>query len=516
MSTLGASFLFISFDYEWGHVASSAVAASVGGAILAVAGLIRSDWLGIAAYVWLGVVLTEALAYDGPEFEVGDTSTGGWSIIGASAGLLAGSYALRVVQADRRVLDLVCGVAVAIAALTGAGIGVPWLADDRTATGLGWLAAASILTALTAGVFRRDGLRDFSTTLWLLALAGIVGAEIALIEDSDARSVLIATTALAVGFIAGPLREERLWLAGSGLVVGTTAVALAFQVKPWLDEAELDRDYAFVAAACALTAFALAALRWRDAGSDGTAWRDLNTVVWATGIVALLAAERLAVGDWPSTIFVVALTAGVIALVAAPSGEPRLWLAGVLIASIATAVTLAALTSPDNFFRASESPGEALWVLIACVAALVVTAATVPTEWESARLPLAAAAGIVALYAASLGILEIAERISGASVETDFERGHTAVSGFWALLGLGLLIAGLLRGSAFLRYGGLALFGLSLAKIFLYDLAELDSVARAFSFIFVGGLLLVGGFFLQRLSDRLGPPRTDVEQEVEA
>ena len=72
---------------------------------------------------------------------------------------------------------------------------------------------------------------------------------------------------------------------------------------------------------------------------------------------------------------------------------------------------------------------------------------------------------------------------------------------------LAALVAGLLRGSAAIRYGGLALFGLSLAKIFLYDLSSLSSVARAFSFIFVGGLLLAGGFFLQRLSDRLGPPK---------
>jgi uncharacterized membrane protein len=119
--------------------------------------------------------------------------------------------------------------------------------------------------------------------------------------------------------------------------------------------------------------------------------------------------------------------------------------------------------------------------------------------------------GILALYAASLGILELAERLSSASVETDFERGHTAVSALWALLGLALLLTGLLRRSGLLRYSGLALFGLSLAKLFLYDLASLSSVARAFSFIFVGALLLVGGFFLQRLSDRLGP-RADVPE----
>ncbi|MBA3402836.1 MAG: DUF2339 domain-containing protein [Actinobacteria bacterium] len=127
------------------------------------------------------------------------------------------------------------------------------------------------------------------------------------------------------------------------------------------------------------------------------------------------------------------------------------------------------------------------------------------------RVLFGVATGALALYAVSLGILDVAERVSGSSVEADFQRGHTAVSGLWALLGLGLLVAGLLRGSALLRYGGLALFGLSLAKIFLYDLAELSSVARAFSFIFVGGLLLVGGFFLQRLSGRIGPRETEAE-----
>jgi uncharacterized membrane protein len=62
-----------------------------------------------------------------------------------------------------------------------------------------------------------------------------------------------------------------------------------------------------------------------------------------------------------------------------------------------------------------------------------------------------------------------------------------------------------LRGSAVVRYGGLALFGLTLAKIFVYDPAELSSIARAFSFILVGAFLLAGGSFLQRLSDRVGP-----------
>jgi len=50
-----------------------------------------------------------------------------------------------------------------------------------------------------------------------------------------------------------------------------------------------------------------------------------------------------------------------------------------------------------------------------------------------------------------------------------------------------------------LQIGGFVLFGISLAKLFVYDLAFLGSVARAFSFLAVGALILVAGFY-QRLA----------------
>ena len=74
----------------------------------------------------------------------------------------------------------------------------------------------------------------------------------------------------------------------------------------------------------------------------------------------------------------------------------------------------------------------------------------------------------------------------------------------WGALGLTLLYAGLRRGSAALRVGGLALFGVSLAKLFLYDLARLSSITRALSFLAVGAVLLVGGFLYQQLGDTSG------------
>jgi uncharacterized membrane protein len=102
------------------------------------------------------------------------------------------------------------------------------------------------------------------------------------------------------------------------------------------------------------------------------------------------------------------------------------------------------------------------------------------------------------LYA--LSILELLQHaFPHASMQTDFQRGHTAVSAFWGLLGLALLYSGLPRWRS-LRIAGFALFAVSLAKIFLYDLPSLSSITRALSFLAVGAVLLLGGFFYQRLS----------------
>ena len=94
--------------------------------------------------------------------------------------------------------------------------------------------------------------------------------------------------------------------------------------------------------------------------------------------------------------------------------------------------------------------------------------------------------GAVALYAGSLAILGLFEwpaANNADAVAAAFQRGHTAVSAAWGLVGLVLLVVGLRRDRRALRLGGLALFGLALVKIFAYDLANLSSLARAFSFL---------------------------------
>ena len=69
------------------------------------------------------------------------------------------------------------------------------------------------------------------------------------------------------------------------------------------------------------------------------------------------------------TAFVIVLTGAVLAALARPLGETRLWLAGLVVSGIATAAVVFGATPPSRLFEASESPGAGLWILAACIAA---------------------------------------------------------------------------------------------------------------------------------------------------
>ena len=122
-----------------------------------------------------------------------------------------------------------------------------------------------------------------------------------------------------------------------------------------------------------------------------------------------------------------------------------------------------------------------------------------------------AVATILLLYAVSLSILGLAEEIGNGSTAARFHGGHAAVSAVWGLLGLVALYVGLRKGLGWLQAVGFGLFAVSLAKIFLYDLTFLSSITRALSFLAVGAVLLLGGFFVQRLgTQQRGGPRPDL------
>jgi uncharacterized membrane protein len=152
-------------------------------------------------------------------------------------------------------------------------------------------------------------------------------------------------------------------------------------------------------------------------------------------------------------------------------------------------------------FGANADPAAGVASLAFGVAALIVFVAYAARDrWEAYRAHGATAAAVLGLYGVSLSILGLFQWIGAATVETDFQRGHSAVSTFWGIVGLVALYVGLTRGRRALRVAGFALFGVALAKLFLYDLAFLSSITRALSFLAVGAVLLLAGFFYQRLA----------------
>jgi uncharacterized membrane protein len=72
---------------------------------------------------------------------------------------------------------------------------------------------------------------------------------------------------------------------------------------------------------------------------------------------------------------------------------------------------------------------------------------------------------------------------------------QAAVSIFWTMLALGAMLWATRRGLRVLWFCGAVLMGVVVAKLFLVDLVRVGTVARIVSFLVVGGLMLVIGYF---------------------
>jgi uncharacterized membrane protein len=226
--------------------------------------------------------------------------------------------------------------------------------------------------------------------------------------------------------------------------------------------------------------------------------RDVTTFLWISGLGLAAAGEEMLVsGVW--LVLIYTLTAAVLAFVAVTVGERRLQVASIVYLAFGALLTLAEEAPVTHLLVSRAHPGHGVPSLLLVIGATAVVAWSL--SWnERYRVQAIWVAGGLSVYAASLLILEAMQRVSNQDIQTDFQRGHTVVSAFWGLVALVSLYVGLKRGQGLLRVGGFILFAISLCKIFLYDLPSLSSVQRALSFLAVGAVLLLGGFFYQRLS----------------
>jgi uncharacterized membrane protein len=75
---------------------------------------------------------------------------------------------------------------------------------------------------------------------------------------------------------------------------------------------------------------------------------------------------------------------------------------------------------------------------------------------------------------------------------------HLLLSGSWLLYSIILLILGFWRRITRLRIIAIFLLGVSILKIFIYDLSFLETLYRIFSFIGLGLILLIASYLYQR------------------
>jgi uncharacterized membrane protein len=73
----------------------------------------------------------------------------------------------------------------------------------------------------------------------------------------------------------------------------------------------------------------------------------------------------------------------------------------------------------------------------------------------------------------------------------------------WALFALGLVVLGIVQRQSRVRFAGLGLLGITLLKLFLHDLASLDSIYRVAALMVVAIIALGASFLYQRFLTRI-------------
>lgn len=114
-----------------------------------------------------------------------------------------------------------------------------------------------------------------------------------------------------------------------------------------------------------------------------------------------------------------------------------------------------------------------------------------------------------------LGSVTIIDVIGADNSGEAREIGQAWLSAFWAATGFGAVIWGMVQRSWKARFGGLALLAVAIAKVWTYDLSELEELARSLSFVALGLLLLAGAFAYQRFKPEEGEDGNDEVEERE-
>ena len=386
------------------------------------------------------------------------------------------------------------------------------------------LAASGLFTAriVDGGADLWKGIKDIP---WFFLYWGIgwwlVGGlvEIAAQVPEDARlAVSIAFTAASLGgmALASPLvRWPKLATCGA-LLVPTLSLSMILTL--------VLQDHPFQSSGWAAWIVALAAyysvLRLR-----GREFRQVVTAMHVTGywVLAVLAGteihwqvDRVATGVWPST----AALAGVLALVGVTmwARKHQVWplnahwrtylLAGAGPVLLVVVLMLVSI----NLTSSGETPPLTYLPLLNPLEVLTLLAVAAGLAWKKlARsvsghpledlaggnwAPGLAVAGIVFV---TMTVARTVHHWAGVPFDIESMTASTtlqaSLSIVWSLIGLSGMVVGGRSARRVVWIGGASLMGVVVIKLFLFDLSNTGTVARVVSFLGVGLLLLIVGYF---------------------
>jgi uncharacterized membrane protein len=381
----------------------------------------------------------------------------------------------------------------------------------------------------------------------LVAALGILGALLApVLVDAGTEGVTLAFMTIALVSAVGVLLWQRWnWLATAAYLVSVpqlliwledthrddVALALPVLLLFWALYVVAAIGYELRVPAAGLRASSAILLLGNALLSAGAGWYMLDdtghgglATAWVVGLavahVALgggafrsrvsreVAALAIAVGmglsavglalalDGPALVAGWAVEAAVLAWVARRTGERRAELGVTVFLALAAAHVLTFDAPPAALLDGVDDLPRALVALAVFAAAALFASRQDDGRSAERRLVLEAAAATALVYAGSVAIVDLAT--TGQPVEPG-QTPQVLLSGFWSVLGLAALVIGLLRDDRRFRVGGLALLGVAVLKVFLYDLAALESIYRVLSFVALGLLLLAAAYAYQRI-----------------
>ena len=95
------------------------------------------------------------------------------------------------------------------------------------------------------------------------------------------------------------------------------------------------------------------------------------------------------------------------------------------------------------------------------------------------------------------------ELISWLELMNNSNADKLGLSILWGIYALGLIGLGIWKRQEHLRFGAIALFAVTLLKLFFYDIAHLDTISKTIVFVVIGLLLLLVSFLYNKYKDAI-------------